>query len=183
MSEMGIDQYEPEKWRNFIDSSKTSLKAVLLYENSTIKPVPVLYAIKKKENYETMGWILKTLNYSCHGWRACCDLKVVTFLLVCNLDILNNVAHLVNSRFSGNQYKKRDWEPRTFTSLGQFNQISPPLMHIKLGIVKSFIKTLVKPSHPGKHPRNIPAFNHLNTHVFQNYHLKKLKKACLMDPI
>ena len=53
MSELGCE-HNPADWRLFIDSSKTSLKAVLLH-NGNIKPsIPVGYSILRKETYNTM---------------------------------------------------------------------------------------------------------------------------------
>lgn len=78
--EMGVENYDADKWRIFIDSSKSSLKAVLLYEDSSIKPLPILYALKRQETYDTMKWVLDTVDYDLHKWRASCDLKVVTLL-------------------------------------------------------------------------------------------------------
>ena len=44
MKELDID-HEPNEWRLFIDSSKSSLKEVLLH-NGNLKPsVPVAYAV------------------------------------------------------------------------------------------------------------------------------------------
>lgn len=111
MNEMNIDRYEPEKWRIFIDSSKTSLKTVLLYENSTIKPVPILYAKNRTETYETMEWILRTVDYDRHQWRACCDLKVVTLLAGMQTGYTKYCCAFCtfDSRYKHNQYQKRDW--------------------------------------------------------------------------
>ena len=39
MNELNID-YDPQKWRLFIDSSKSALKAVLLFHDNSVKPVP-----------------------------------------------------------------------------------------------------------------------------------------------
>ena len=48
MSELGCE-HNPADWRLFIDSSKTSLKAMLLH-NGNIKPlIPVGYSILRKE--------------------------------------------------------------------------------------------------------------------------------------
>ena len=53
MSELGCE-HNPADWRLFIDSSKTSLKAVLLH-NGNIKPsIPVGYSILRKETYITI---------------------------------------------------------------------------------------------------------------------------------
>ena len=74
-------EYLPDDWRLFIDSSKRSLKAVLLH-NGNVKPsIPIAHAVGMKETYETMAAILKVINYSEHAWNLCGDLKVVALLL------------------------------------------------------------------------------------------------------
>jgi len=43
------DIHVPEEWRLFIDSSKASLKAVLLYNGNKKPSVPVAHAVGLKE--------------------------------------------------------------------------------------------------------------------------------------
>lgn len=50
--------YIAEEWRIFIDSSQSSLKAVLLHMHNTQPSVPIAYGIKMKETYDTMKLIL-----------------------------------------------------------------------------------------------------------------------------
>ena len=62
MTELGCE-HNPAHWRLFIDSSKTSLKAVLLH-NGNIKPsITVGYSILRKETYDTMKVLLDILEY------------------------------------------------------------------------------------------------------------------------
>jgi hypothetical protein len=45
-------QYVPEQWKSFIDSSKDSLKAVLLLHNANKHPsTPLVHAVRMKETY------------------------------------------------------------------------------------------------------------------------------------
>ena len=61
MSKLGCE-HNPADWRLFIDSSKTSLKAVLLH-NGNIKPsIPIGYSILRKETYNTMKIFLISWN-------------------------------------------------------------------------------------------------------------------------
>ena len=69
-----------DEWRLFIDSSKTSRKAVLLHKGNTKPSVPVAYAINMKESYESMITLLEAIDYSKYAWSICGDLKVI-FLL------------------------------------------------------------------------------------------------------
>ena len=55
--------HRPEEWRLFIDSSKLSLKAVLLHNESMLPSIPVGYAAHMKETYENMKNLLQCINY------------------------------------------------------------------------------------------------------------------------
>ncbi|GFX39053.1 uncharacterized protein TNCV_3426391 [Trichonephila clavipes] len=58
--------YEPEDWRRFIDSSKRSLKAVLLHNGKRYASVSVGHSVHLKECYENLEFILNKLSYSDH---------------------------------------------------------------------------------------------------------------------
>ena len=45
-------EYRPQHWRLFIDSSKLSLKAVLLHNGNALPSIPIGYAVHIKETYE-----------------------------------------------------------------------------------------------------------------------------------
>ncbi|GFS62727.1 uncharacterized protein TNCV_3201771 [Trichonephila clavipes] len=72
---------EPEEWRLFIDSSKRSLKAVLLHNGNRYASVPVGHSVHLKECYENLDFILNKLSYSDHKCTICGDLKVISMLL------------------------------------------------------------------------------------------------------
>lgn len=134
------------------------MKAVLLHVKNKIPSIPVAYSTETKETYEVLQQVLKDIDYekADHQWRICCDLKVVAMLQGLQSGYTKYMCFLCNwdSRYAGNQYKKRDWQPRSVHKVGKLNVkweklvetekvILPPL-HIKLGIVKSFIKTVYK---------------------------------------
>jgi len=80
MTELGREQ-NPVCWRLFMDSSKTSLKAVLLH-NDNIKPLnPLGYSMLRKETYHTIKIFLDLLAYPKYNWKICSYLKVVSLLL------------------------------------------------------------------------------------------------------
>lgn len=79
MASMNI-QHDPKDWRLFIDASVTSLKAVLLYKDNTIKPVPVAISTKKEETYDALKNLLEILHYDVHKWKICADFKVIAVL-------------------------------------------------------------------------------------------------------
>jgi hypothetical protein len=55
--------YKPEEWRLFIDSSKSSLKALLLHNGNVLPLIPVGYAVNMKESYNNMKLLLNCVNY------------------------------------------------------------------------------------------------------------------------
>lgn len=145
MNKMGIFNYTPSPWRLFIDASTRSLKAVLLFENSSIKPVPLRYALGMKESYDTMKLILDRISYDEHNWRVNCDFKVLSLLAGMQTGYTKYMC----------VFCKCDSRAKCDTPVvGQFNVVHPPLipiekillpdLHIKLGVVKNFIKRLVR---------------------------------------
>ena len=62
MSSLGVE-HKTEAWRLFIDSSKASLKAVLLHNGNMYVSVPVGYSTHLKETYETMSLLLEKICY------------------------------------------------------------------------------------------------------------------------
>ena len=73
--------YDPSKWRLFIDSSKASLKAVLLHNGNEKPLIPVAHATGLNGTYEFMDFLLRLTKYKEHTWNICGDLKVVPLLL------------------------------------------------------------------------------------------------------
>ena len=79
--QLGITQYQPNEWRLFIDSSKRSLKCVLLHNGNRYASIPVGHSVTLKESYKNVKNVLETLKYNDHGWMICVDLKMMNFLL------------------------------------------------------------------------------------------------------
>ena len=58
--------YDPADWRLFIDSSKRSLKCVLLHNGNQLACIPIGYSVILKESYDNMKKILEKINYNEH---------------------------------------------------------------------------------------------------------------------
>ncbi|GBO32180.1 hypothetical protein AVEN_207917-1 [Araneus ventricosus] len=71
---------DPHKWRLLIDSSKTSLKVVLLANGNDLPSVLVAYSVDMKETCENISRILDKICYHDYNWKPCSDLKVVALL-------------------------------------------------------------------------------------------------------
>ena len=68
LSEIGLDTYNANEWRLFIDVNKFG-------------SIPVAHSITLKERYENVELILELIKYDQHKWIICVDLKMVCFLL------------------------------------------------------------------------------------------------------
>ncbi|GBN79463.1 hypothetical protein AVEN_164030-1, partial [Araneus ventricosus] len=74
-------QHNPQECCFFIDSSKVSLKVVLLHNGNKHPSIPVGYAVRMKETYETLKHMLYSIEYSKHSWHIRADLKVIPVLV------------------------------------------------------------------------------------------------------
>ena len=78
---MGLSVCRSNNWRLFIDSSKRSLKCVLLHNGNQYGSIPIGHSVSLKENYKNIKVVLERLKYCVHQWLICVDLKMVNFLL------------------------------------------------------------------------------------------------------
>lgn len=127
-------EYDTDKWRLFIDSSKVSLKAVLLYNGNKIPSVPLAHATNMKESYDNIKLILEKIKYNDYKWNIC----------------------------GKTYYEKNEWPKRTSLTPGNKNVINillvhpqkmPPL-HIKLRLMKNFVKGMDKTGNGFAYVRN-----------------------------
>ena len=144
--------YNADEWRLFIDSSKVSLKAVLLHNGNKLPSIPLAHAAGMKETYNNMKLLLEKIKYKEHNWNVCCDLKVLSLLLGLQLGYTNFYCFLCewDSRDRKNHYLKKQWPRRTLLTPGIKNVANTPLvattkvflppLHIKLGLMKNFVK-------------------------------------------
>ncbi|ESN93095.1 hypothetical protein HELRODRAFT_165255 [Helobdella robusta] len=157
--------YDPTEWRLFIDSSKLSLKAVLLHNGNHLPSVPIGHAAHKKETYRNMKILLNSINYNEHKWKICGDLKVIAILLGMQLGYTKYCCFLCmwDSRDKISHYTKKDWPARNLNKdekkvvaeplIDPKDVLLPPL-HIKLGLMKNFVKSMNKEEQAFKYLRN-----------------------------
>lgn len=155
MERLGF-QHNPDEWRLFIDSSKISLKAVLLHNGNKRPSIPLAHAVGMKETYESMSQILNSINYDAYKWQICGDLKVIGLLLGLQGGFTKYCCFLClwDSRATASHYKVKEWPQRDQFIPGQANVKNIPLvdpkkvllppLHIKLGLMKNFVKALDK---------------------------------------
>lgn len=180
------ESHDPAEWRLFIDSSKLSLKAVLLHQGNEKPSVPVAHAVDMKETYESMSKFLEVINYKQHGWKICADLKVVAMLTGLQQGYTKYCCFLCkwDSRSRSEHYARQDWPKRLNTTVGQDNvQFKPlvdkdkiilPPLHIKLGLFKNLVKALQRNG-------NSLAFEHLKK-IFPNLSNAKINEGVFVGP-
>ena len=81
LRKLGVQQYESRDWRLFIDSSKRSLKCVLLHNGNQFASVPLAHSTTLKEKYGAVKYVLEKISYNQYEWSICVNLKMVNFLL------------------------------------------------------------------------------------------------------
>ena len=65
----------------FIDSSKRSLKAVLLHNTNVLAPIPIAHSTVYKEEYKNIRKVLDKIKNKDHKWQVCGDFKIITMIL------------------------------------------------------------------------------------------------------
>lgn len=116
-------EYVPEDWRLFIDSSKRSLKAVLLHNGNKYASVPVGHSVHLKETYQNLDVVLNNISYSTHKWMICGDLKVISMLLGQQSGYTKYPCFLCewDSRDRKQHYIKKEWQVRKTLEVGTKN--------------------------------------------------------------
>lgn len=175
--------YKASDWRLFIDASKTSLKAVLLHNGNLMSSVPVGYASLTKESYGVLQHVLTKIKYQDHKWKICGDFKIIAMILGMQGGYTKYCCFLCewDSRARKEHFVRTVWPTRKLT-VGEKNVtneslvapkdvILPPL-HIKLGLMKQFVKAM---------DRNGQGFAYLTT-KFPRLSDAKIKEGVFVGP-
>lgn len=185
ISEFNCINYNPDDWRLFLDSSTQSFKAVLLHNGNKYASLPVAYSRSLKESYNDLQLLLTKLNYDEHNWQICGDLKIITILLGQQNGFVKFPCFLCewDSRDRANHYVKKVWTARQTLTPGSKNVLHDPLvnttkillppLHIKLGLIKQFIKAMKL--------NDSDAFNHIFI-KFPNLSQAKIDEGVLDGP-
>lgn len=154
INKLGSVKYDPNDWRLFIDSSKRSLKGVLLHCGNVLSSVPVAHSVRLKESYESLKFVLEKIKYDEHQWLFCGDLKVICMILGQQQGFTKYPCYMCewDSRAREKHWKQKQWPKRESLTPGSTNiirdslvnpkKIILPPLHIKLGIMKQFVKAL-----------------------------------------
>jgi hypothetical protein len=145
-----------EEWRLFIDGSSMSLKAVLLHIGNKKPSVPIAYGRDLKETYANMVLLLDKIEYDSYQWAISGDFKIIGILLGLQSGFTKYGCFLCewDSRDRSNHYKQKKWPKRCglvpgkknvkYSNLVDPSKILLPPLHIKLGLMKQFVKALKK---------------------------------------
>ena len=154
LKELGVPHYDPTEWRLFLDSSKRSLKCVLLHNGNVYGAVPVGHSVHLREDYDDIRMVMDFLKYREHNWIICVDLKMVNFLLGQQKGFTKFPCYLCmwDSRARDRHWVQKDWPVRETLEAGMPNITHDPIvnrdriifppLHIKLGLMKQFVKAL-----------------------------------------
>lgn len=176
--------YDPIEWRLFVDSSKLSLKAVLLHQGNSKPSIPLAHAVNLKESYESMALLLNLISYKEHNWKVCADLKVVAMVTGLQQGYTKYMCFLCkwDSRARQDHYSRKVWPKRIDFTVGKENVKSEPLvkqekciippLHVKLGLFKNFVKALSKDG---------DSFRYLKS-IFPNLSDAKIKEGVFVGP-
>ena len=148
------------EWRLFIDSSKRSLKAVLHIGNT--KPsISIAHSAQLKEFYDSIEYLLNAIRYSDYQWSLCGDLKVIGILMGLQGDFTKHCCFLClwDSRATAHHYETKEWPTRNSYAPEVKNIPHTPLvnpekvlmrpLHIKLGLMKNFVKAMAEQNSNG----------------------------------
>jgi len=142
----------PLDWRLLIDSSKLSLKAVLLHNGKTLPSIPVGHSVHNKESHENMKILMEAINYDKFKWQICGDLKVIALLLGIQQGFTKYCCYICewDNRVLSLHYSTKDWPARKSLEPGIMNVENQPLVglseilfpsiHLKVGLTKKFCK-------------------------------------------
>ena len=118
--------------------------------------VPIGHSVVLKEHYLNVKMVLNKLGYQDHNWKVCVDLQMVNFLLGQQDGYTKYPCFLClwDSRNDGQHWQRKHWPSRKNLVVGENNVVNEPLvdrdriilpsLHIKLGLMKQFVKSLDK---------------------------------------
>ena len=112
--------HNPLEWRLFIDSSKLSLKAVLLHNGNTLPSIPVGHSVHNMESYVNMKILMEVINFDKFKQKICGDMKVFAMLLGLQQRFTKYCCFIYewDSTAPSPHYSRKDWLVRKFLEPG-----------------------------------------------------------------
>ena len=181
-------------WRFFIDSSSRNLKAILLHNTNQWPSIPLDHSVHMKETYENVKILLSALKYTQYNWEVIGDFKMVAFLMGLQEGFTKFPCYLClwDSRNTALHYHQKSWPLRSSYDIGAHNVKQTPLvdpkkvlmppLHIKLGLIKQFVKKLNPEGDAFKHIHELfPKLSEakVKAGVFVGPQVKQLMKSAV----
>ena len=139
-------EHHSNEWRLFIDSSKASLKAVLLNNGNENPSILLIHAAALNETHKTIELILRSINYSPYNWNISCDLKVIGLLLGMQIGYTKHQRFLCfwDSRDDEQHYIKKNWPlcEAFVPEIHHIPQVDPKKIYLppmQIGLFKNFV--------------------------------------------
>ena len=80
MIQLGYE-HGSDECRLFVDTRKTSLKAVSLHNGNAKQSIPIAHDINMKEIYKAMKTCLEVINYFNNNWKIWKDFKITSLII------------------------------------------------------------------------------------------------------
>ena len=123
----------PTEWRVFVNSSKRSLKYVLLHIGIIFSAIPIGHSVHLKKGYEHIKTVLDLLKYEEHKWIICVDLKMVNFLLGQQSGYTKFPCFMClwDSKAKDRHWIQKEWQVKESLQVGQNKIIHEPLVQLR----------------------------------------------------
>lgn len=130
LSLLGVTSYSSTESRLFLDSSKRSLKYVLLHNGNIYGAVTIGHSVHLREEYNDIKSMINLLKYSDHNWIICVDLKMVNFLLGQQKGFTKYPCYLCmwDSRAREKHWTQKEWPERETLEVGMPNIVNEPIV-------------------------------------------------------
>ena len=125
-----------------------------MHNGNRYASIPIGLSVHLKETYQNMKTLFKKIKYDEHKWMVCGDLKVLSILLGQQGGYTKYPCFLClwDSRAKNKHWICEQWPKRNEFTVGKKNilnesLVSPdkvllPRLHIKLGLMKQYVKSL-----------------------------------------
>ena len=147
--------------------------------------IPIAHSAQLKESYDSIEILLNAIHYSEYQWSLCGDLKVIGILMGLQGGFTKHCCFLClwDSHATAQHYETKEWPKTNSYACGVKNiqhiplvnpdKVLMPPLHIKLGLMKNFVKAMAK--------QNSNGFEFL-CKKFPKLSLAKLKEGIFVGP-
>ena len=155
-----------------------------MHNGNKYPSIPIAHSVHLKEDYASVKYLLRVVKYGDHEWEVIGDFKMIGLLTGLQGGFTKYLWFLCywDSRATAKHYKTKDWPLRTGFVVDEKNvkwqpllskeRILMPPLHIKLGLMKQFVRALDHES---------AAFKHLEA-VFTKLSEAKIKAGVFVGP-